>query len=101
MLRKPTAVLHNNLECAKILATTDIKVRSQSSAISFAVVIFLSGQTGVELCVLNKLSQSVRRRLAILRFCKFSSSLLSLSTVFVGCYCRYGLSVTRLSEWIL
>ena len=68
----------------------------QSSAISFAVVIFLSGQTGGELCVMNKLSQSVRRRFTILRFSEiFVFSLSSFSSVFVGCYCRYGLSVTR------
>ena len=40
--------------------------------------------------------QSVRRRirLTILRFCEiFVFSLSSFSSVFVGCYCRYGLSV--------
>ena len=47
--------------------------------------------------MLNKLvSQSVRRRFPILSFFEISVfSLSSLSSVFVGCYCRYGLSGTR------
>ena len=37
--------------------------------------------------MLNKLSQSVRRRFTILRFCEILVfSLSSLSSVFVGCY---------------
>ena len=44
----------------------------------------------------NNVSQSVRRRLRILRFGEiFVFTLPSLSSVFVARYCRYGFSVTR------
>ena len=72
---------------------------AQSNAISFAVTIFLSGQAGGELCLFQKLSQSVRRltNLQVREFFVFNLS--SLSSVFVYCYCRYGMSVTIWSEW--
>ena len=44
---------------------------SQSNAVSFAVIIFLSGLTGSELRLFKNLTQSVRRRLTHLRFCNF------------------------------
>ena len=45
-------------------------------------------------------SQSVRRRLTILRFCEiFVFTLPSLSSVFVARYCKYGFSVTRRLVW--
>ena len=77
---------------------------AQSNAVSFAVTIFPSGHVGGELRLFKKVSQSVsqsvRRRLTNLQVRGiFVSTLSSLSIVFVHCYCRYGMTVTRWSEW--
>ena len=48
----------------------------------------------------SSVSQSVRRRLTILRFFEiFVFTLPLLSSVFVARYCRYGFSVTRRLVW--
>ena len=50
--------------------------------------------------VSQSVSQSVRRRLTILRFSEiFVFMLPSLSSVFEARYCRYGFSVTRRLVW--
>ena len=72
----------------------------RATLFSFAVTIFLSGPTGSELRLFKNLSQSVsqsvRRRLTKLRFCEFFVfTLSSFSSVFMDCYCIYGLSVSR------
>ena len=72
---------------------------SRSNAVSFAVTVlkFLSGLTGSELCLFKNRSQSVVG--TNLQFRDFLFLLLdyrrSLLSVFVGCYCTYGKSVTR------
>ena len=91
---KLAAVLQG--ECTSVLVETEKNAHAQSNAVSFAVTIFLSGPTGSELRLFKNLSQSVRRRLTNLRFCEFFGCILSsLSSVFVGCQCRYRMSVSR------
>ena len=96
-LCKLAAVLQG--ECTSVLVETEKNAHSQSNAVSFAVTIFLSGLTGSELRLFKNLTQSVSqsvRRLTNLRFREFFVFTLSLfSSVFVGCYCIYGLSVSR------
>ena len=89
---------------AKILVETEKNAPSQNSYSSFAVVSFLSSQTGEELRLFNNVSQSVtesvRRRLTNLGFCEFFVfTLSSLSIVLVTRYCRYGFSVTERLVW--
>ena len=82
-------------ECTLVLVETEKNAHSQSNAVSFAVTTFLSGVTGSELRLFKNLTQSVRR-LTNLRFREFLVfTLSSFSSVFVGCYCIYGLSVSR------
>ena len=89
-LCKLAAVLQG--ECTSVLVETEKNAHSQSNAVSFAVTIFLSSLTGSELRLFKNLTQSVRR----LRFREFFVfTLSSFSSVFVGCYCIYGLSVSR------
>ena len=94
----PVSVAHLVRTYASILVEMEKNAHAQSNAISFAVTIFLSGQAGGELCLFKKLSQSVRqsvRRLTNLQVREFFVfNLSSLSSVFVCCYCRYGMSVT-------
>ena len=82
-----------------ILVEIEKNAHDQINAMFFAVTIVLSGQAGGELCLFKKLSQSVRRltNLQVREFFVFNLS--SLSSVFVCCYCRYGMSVTISSEW--
>ena len=87
-------------KCTSVLVETEKNAHAQSNAVSFAVTIFLSGLAGSELRLFKNLSQSVsqsvRRRLTKLRFREFFVfTLSSFSSVFVGCYCIYGLSVSR------
>ena len=92
-LRKLAAVLQ--VKCTSVFVETEKNAHSQSNAVSFAVTIFLSGLTGSELRLFKNLTQSVRR-LTNLRFCEFFVCILSsLSSVFVGCQCRYRMSVGR------
>ena len=91
-------------KCTSVLVETEKNAHAQSNAVSFAVTIFLSGLTGSELCLFRNpsqsVSQSVRRRLTKLRFREFFVfTLSSFSSVFMDCYCIYGLSVSRSSEW--
>ena len=90
---KLAAVLQG--ECTSVLVETEKNAHSQSNAVSFAVTIFLSGLTGSELRLFKNLSQSVSQE----NICGFSNFLvcilLSLSSVFVGCQCRYRMSVSR------
>ena len=85
-------------ECTSVLVETVKKAHSQINAVSFAVTIFLSGLTGSELRLFKNLTESVGqsvRRLTNLRFREFFVFTLSpFSSVFVGCYCIYGLSVS-------
>ena len=94
---KLAAVLQG--ECTSVLVETEKNAHSQSNAVSFAVTIFLSGLTGSELRLFKSLTQSVSqsvKRLTNLRFREFFVfTLSSFSSVFVGCYCIYGLSVSR------
>ena len=91
--RKLAAVLQG--ECTSVLVETEKNAHSQSNAVSFAVTIFLSGLTGSELRLFKNLTQSVRR-LTNLRFRDFFVfTLSSFWSVFMDCYCIYGLSVSR------
>ena len=80
-----------------VLVETEKNAHTQSNAVSFAVTIFLSGLTGSELRLFKNPSQSVSQgRLTNLRFREFFVCILSsLSSVFVGCQCRYRMSVSR------
>ena len=87
---------------ASILVEMEKNAHAQSNTVSFAATIFLSGQAGGELYLFKKVSQSVSavsqsvRRMTNLQVWKvFVPTLSSLSGVFVSCYCRYGMSVTR------
>ena len=60
-----------------------LKWRKIPKAVSFAVTICLSGQTGCELCLFKNLSQSVRRRLTIWNSMKFLFLLYRRSRVFL------------------
>ena len=96
---KLAAVLQGR--CTSVLAETEKNAHSQSNAVSFAVTIFLSGLTGSELCLFKNLSQSVSQSVSQEKIDKFAVSrffvciLSSLSSVFVGCQCRYRMSVIR------
>ena len=91
-LCKLAAVLQG--ECTSVLVETEKYAHSQSNAVSFAVTIFLSGLTGSELRLFKNLTQSVRR-LTNLRFRDFFVfTLSSFWSVFMDCYCIYGLSVS-------
>ena len=85
---KLAAVLQG--ECTLVLVEREKNAHSQSNAVSFAVTIFLSGLTGSKLRLFKNLGHSVRRRSTNLRFREFFVCILSsLSSVFVGCQCRY------------
>ena len=92
-LCKLAAVLQG--KCTSVLVETEKNAHSQSNAVSFAVTIFLCGLTGSELRLFKNLTQSVRR-LTNLRFRDFFVfTLSSFWSVFMDCYCIYGLSVSR------
>ena len=87
-------------KCTSVLVEIEKNAHSQSNAVSFTVTIFLSGLTGSELCLFKNLSQSVKPvsqekidKFAVSRF--FVCILSSLSSVFVGCQCRYRMSASR------
>ena len=92
---KLAAVLQG--KCTSVLVETVKNAHAQSNAVSFAVTIFLSGLTGSELRLFKNLSQSVSQekinKIAVPRI--FCFTLSSFSSVFMDCYCIYGLSVSR------
>ena len=92
-LRKLAAVLQG--KCTSVLVETEKNAHSQSNAVSFAVTIFLSGLTGSELRLFKNLTQSVSQSQICGFVNVFVCILSSLSSVFVGCQCRYRMSDGR------
>ena len=87
-------------KCTSVLVETEKNAHSQSNAVSFAVTIFLPGLTGSELRLTVVQEPYSVRRLTNLRFSDFFVfTLSSFWSVFMDCYCIYGLPVSRCSEW--
>ena len=82
-------------KCTSVLVETEKNAHSQSNAVSLAVTIFLPGLTGSELRLFKNLTQSVRRLTNLRLRDFFVFTLSSFWSVFMDCYCIYGLSVGR------